>query len=84
MPDPVLIVEVLSDSTTAQDRSIKRVEYAGLPSLRRYVMLASDDRLAPVCARDDGFIERRVRDALDLPEFGLTIPLATLYDGLLP
>lgn len=84
VPDPVLIVEILSDSTTAQDRGIKRAEYAALPSLRRYVMLAADERLALVCARDDGFAERRVRDALALPEFGLTVSFPALYDGLLP
>ncbi|WP_426956359.1 Uma2 family endonuclease [Muricoccus radiodurans] len=82
LPDPVLIVEVMSGSTTAMDRGIKRAEYADHLSLRRDVMLVQDEPLALVCARDDGFAERRVRDALDLPEFGLSIPLAALHDGL--
>jgi Uma2 family endonuclease len=82
VPDPILIVEVLSDSTTALDRGAKRREYAALPSLRRYVMLVQEEPLALVCERDDGFAERRVRDAVHLPEFDLSIPLADLHAGL--
>ncbi len=82
VPDPVLIVEVLSESTTAADRGIKRAEYADLPSLRRYVMLSQDEPLAAVCERAGGFAERLVRDVLDLPEFRVTVPLADLYADL--
>jgi Uma2 family endonuclease len=81
--DPVLIVEVLSESTAAVDRGIKRAEYCALPSLSRYVMLAPDAAIAVICARDEGFRERQDHIALDLPEFGLSLPLAELYAGLL-
>lgn len=84
VPEPVVIIEILSFSTTAMDRGVKRAEYSGLPSLKRYAMLAQEERLALVCAREDGFAERRVHDVLDLPELGFSIPLATLYDGLTP
>jgi Uma2 family endonuclease len=82
LPEPLLIVEVLSETTAAADRGAKRAEYAALPSLRRYVMLAQDQRLALVCDRDGGFEERAIRDALHLPELGLSVPLAELYEGL--
>ena len=83
VPEPVLIVEVLSDTTAAADRGAKRAEYAALPSLRRYVMLAQDQALALVCDAAGGFEERAVRDGLELPEFGLSVPLAPLYEDLL-
>lgn len=83
VPDPVLILEVLSESTAAVDRGVKRAEYTALPSLRRYVVLVQDEALALVCDREGGFEERREREALALPEFGLTLPLAELYAGLL-
>lgn len=82
MPEPLLVVEVLSETTTAADRGAKRAEYAALPSLARYVMLAHDEPLALVCDRAGGFEERAVRHALDLPEPGLSVPLAPLYEGL--
>jgi Uma2 family endonuclease len=82
VPEPLVIVEVMSETTAATDRGAKRAEYAALPSLRRYVMLAQDEPLALVCDRAHGFEERAVRDCLDFPELGLSIPLAQLYDGL--
>lgn len=83
VPDPVVIVEILSDSTAAIDRGVKRAEYCALPSLARYVMLVQDAPIALICARAEGFEERREESVLDLPEFGLTLPLAELYAGLL-
>ncbi len=45
-------------------------------------MLAQDEAVALVCDRAGGFEERAVRGALDLPELGLSVPLAPLYEGL--
>ena len=61
VPEPLLIVEVLSETTAAADRGAKRAEYAALPSVARYVMLAQDESLALVCDRAGGFedCERR-------------------------
>lgn len=81
--EPTFILEVLSDSSAAIDRGVKRAEYSALPSLSRYVMLVQDAPIALVCARSEGFAERREEAVLDLPEFGLTLPLAELYAGLL-
>lgn len=83
VPDPVLILEVLSESTAGTDRGVKRAEYAALPSLARYVMLAQDAAIAVICDSAGGFEERQEHVALDMPEFGLRLPLADLYAGLL-
>lgn len=82
VPEPLLIVEVLSETTEGADRGAKRAEYAALPSLARYAMLAQDEAVALVCDRAGGFEERTVRGSLDLPELGLSVPLAPLYEGL--
>jgi Uma2 family endonuclease len=82
VPEPLLIVEVLSETTAAADRGAKRAEYAALPSVARYVMLAEDEAVALVCDRAAGFEERAVRDVLALPELGLSVPLPPLYEGL--
>jgi Uma2 family endonuclease len=82
VPDPVLIAEVLSESTAGADLGVKLAEYTALPPLGRYVILDTEDRLALVFARDQGFLRTEARDSLDLPEFDLRVRLAPLYEGL--
>jgi Uma2 family endonuclease len=82
--EPLLIVEVLSESTAAVDLGLKRQEYAALPSLAVYVVLSTEEALGFVFRRGDGFAGAEAREALDLPELGLAVPLAPLYAGLLP
>ena len=82
MPEPLLIVEVPSETTAAADRGAKRAEYAALPSLTRHALLAQDEAVALVCDRAGGLEERAVRGVLNLPELGLSVPLAPLYEGL--
>lgn len=83
VPAPVLIVEVLSESTSATDLGIKRQEYAALPSRQRHVILSNEERLAFVFARARDFAAEEVRDVLHLPEFDPSVPLAALYEGRL-
>ncbi len=83
VPAPILIVEVLSESTSATDLGIKRQEYAALPSLQRYVILSNEERAAFVFARARDFAAEEVRDVLHLAEFEVSVPLAALYEGLL-
>lgn len=86
VPDPVLIAEVLSETTSAVDRGIKRAEYAALPSLRGYLMLAQDRAAALVCDRADSFGERLVTaeaaDDFALPGLDIRISLHAIYHGL--
>ena len=49
--DPVVIFEVLSPSTTHNDRIVKAREYQATPSVQRYVMLEQDSVSAAVYAR---------------------------------
>jgi Uma2 family endonuclease len=83
--DPVVIFEVLSPSTAAMDRIIKAREYQAMPSVKRYVMLEQDriGATAYTRASDDWKHEILIEDSiLALPEIGLELPLAELYEGL--
>ena len=83
VPDPVVIVEVLSETTTAVDRGVKRAEYAALPSLERYIITAGDEAIAAVHEREFLFHDRFEREALTFGPLGISVPLAEIYRGLL-
>ncbi|MDB5370334.1 MAG: uncharacterized protein JWP20_1892 [Roseomonas sp.] len=83
--DPVVIFEVLSNGTSGVDRIIKNHEYASTPSVQRYVMLEQDRVAATVFARIGGDWVGHVllQDALlAMPEIGIELPLAELYEGV--
>jgi Uma2 family endonuclease len=84
-PDPVVIFEVLSRSTASTDRITKNQEYKALPSVQRYVMLEQERIGATVFAWvGDDWLGRVLADdaVLSLPEIGIDLPLAELYEGL--
>ncbi len=83
--DPVIIFEVLSTSTSSNDRIVKAREYQATPSVQRYVMLEQDSVNAVAYARDRrGWThEILIADSLlTLPEIGVELPLAELYEGI--
>jgi Uma2 family endonuclease len=83
--DPVVVFEVLSPSTAGKDRIVKAREYQATPSVLRYVMLEQDSVGATVYARagDSWTHEILIADSiLALPEIGVEIPLAELYEGI--
>ena len=83
--DPVVIFEILSASTAATDRIIKNREYRATPSVQRYVLLEQTRPAATVFTREGADWLGRLADAdavLAMPELGIELPLAELYDGL--
>ena len=54
VPDPVLLVEVLSPSTRPVDASAKLAGYFRLPSVRHYLIADPDKRLLVHHARGEG------------------------------
>jgi len=83
--DPVVVFEVLSDSTGLVDRIDKNEEYRQTPSIRRYVMLEQDRPAATVFMRSGNEWLGRViagDGVLGMPEIGAEIPLAELYEGV--
>jgi Uma2 family endonuclease len=83
--DPVVIFEVLSESTAGIDLVTKNQEYAATPSVQRYIVLTQD-------AVGGTMFERVATDwvghllgadsVLHMPEIGIELPLAELYDGV--
>jgi Uma2 family endonuclease len=83
--DPVVIFEVLSPSTSTTDRLVKAREYQATPSVQRYVMLEQDTVAATVHVRSQegwSVLVLKHDDDLGMPEIGVTLPLAELYEGL--
>ncbi len=84
--DPAVVFEILSESTAKTDLIDKNAEYRATPSIRRYVILEQTHAAAIMFARkDEDWISEVVAgvDAiLRMPEIGVEIPLAELYDGV--
>ena len=82
---PVVIFEILSASTAATDRIVKNREYRATPSVQRYVLLEQARPAATVFTREGTDWLGRLADAdavLAMPELGIELPLAELYDGI--
>ncbi len=83
--DPVVVFEVLSPSTASVDHFVKNQEYRDTPSIQRYVMLEQDFIGATVFARAGGDWVGHVLGAdaiLAMPEIGIELPMAELYEGI--
>jgi len=82
VPDPLVIVEVLSPSTSGDDRGLKLRDYFRVPSLRHYLIVWPDiHRIVHHARRPDGDVTtERVTDGdivLDPP--GITVALEDFY-----
>jgi len=82
VPDPLVIVEVLSPSTSGVDRGLKLRDYFRVPSLRHYLIVWPDiRRIVHHARRPDGDVTtERVTDgdiALDPP--GITLLFDDFY-----
>ncbi len=84
VPDPVIIVEVLSPNTSATDRAWKLQEYFRLPSLRHYLIVWADKQQVAQHRRgDDGVIDTRavMSGEIRLSPPGITISVEDIYSG---
>ena len=84
--DPVVIFEILSESSNRRDRVDKNEEYRLTPSVQRYVMLEQDVPAATVFAREGerwvGTLHKDAGAILPMPELGIEVPLAEFSEGL--
>ena len=86
-PYPLIVFELSSPTSVRIDRYVKAREYAGVPSILRFVILEQDSIDATIMSRTDGSapwdtILLSRGEVLPLPEIGLEIPLDALYQGL--
>ena len=81
---PVVVFEVLSDSTARIDRGEKVRDYGATPSILRYVMLHQDKADASVFARrgvEWSSDTIRAGGVLRMPEVGIELDLHDIYPG---
>ena len=84
--EPVVIFEVISKSTARTDRIVKNREYAATASVRRYVILEQEAAEATMFERTEsgdwvGHI-LAADTTLHMPEIGVSLPLAEIYEGI--
>ncbi len=95
LTNPLLIVEVLSDSTEKYDRGIKFGHYRRLATLREYVLVAQDRLSVEAFLRQPGEADQAgaddhwllstatdLRAAIHLESLGVSVPLTEIYDGV--
>ena len=51
VPEPVLVVEVISPSTEREDRGRKKFDYFATPSIRQYAIIEREERLIDLYTR---------------------------------
>lgn len=84
---PVVIVEVLSESTFRTDLNEKRSAYLAIPTLQVLLFIESEAATALVLRRkpSGGFAEEfhsGLDAVIELPEIGASLPLADVFDGI--
>jgi Uma2 family endonuclease len=81
--EPVIIVEVMSPSSEADDAGRKWFSYRKIPSLRHYLVLSQDQRVAQVHSRaGDLWRERFVSaGAIELDDPPLRLEVEAIYAG---
>jgi Uma2 family endonuclease len=83
--NPVLLVEVLSDSREAYDRGAKAAHYRRIPSLGEYALVAQHEPLIEVYRRNElgrfELYEARIGDRIELTSVGAIIDVKAVYDN---
>jgi len=84
--NPVIIVEVLSDSTEEYDRVLKYGQYRQIPSLKEYVLVSAREKKVTKFWRADGtdcwtesVYDLNNNIPLKLDSIHLTLPLEDIY-----
>ena len=81
-----MVFEVLSDSTRHIDLTLKLVEYAAVPTIKRYILIEQDAIAVTVHARQANepwsTIVLLAGSTLSLPEIGIELLVTDLYEGV--
>ncbi|MEZ4776281.1 MAG: Uma2 family endonuclease [Bacteroidia bacterium] len=85
--NPVIVIEVLSDSTVARDLGIKLREYLNLTSLRHYLIVEQTECAIHHYRRlSEGNWEvvfyENMDQYIDLPELETRIAVSAIYEGI--
>ena len=87
--NPVVIFEVLSESTAFNDQHRKFVWYQTLPSLRHYALVSTDEVSVLLYSREPGArlwtvaLYEDLAEALPLTALEVELPLAEVYNAVM-
>lgn len=81
--NPVVLVEVLSESTEGYDRGAKAAHYRRIPSLREYVLVSQAEPRIEVHRRAESgrweILEARPGETIELVSLGARLDVAAIY-----
>lgn len=84
--NPLVVAEVLSESTESYDRGKKFDHYRTIDSLRHYILVSQSTMLVEVFTIGDGGLDLSVAsepgDIVRLPAIGVEFPIEELYEGI--
>jgi Uma2 family endonuclease len=83
---PCLLIDVLSDSTGADNDHKKRRHYVKIPSLQYYLLVHQDAYKVEVYERSADFWACRLYEGIEsqipLNNIGVTLSLTAIYEGI--
>jgi Uma2 family endonuclease len=83
--NPILLIEVLSDSTEAYDRGAKAAHYRRIPSLREYVLVSQNEPRIEVYRRNEHgrfeLFEAGPDQSIELSSVGVTLDSSAIYEN---
>ncbi|MCI5224672.1 MAG: Uma2 family endonuclease [Candidatus Electrothrix sp. AR4] len=82
---PLLIVEVVSQSTRKKDNTIKGLSYQNIPSLEEYVLIEQDFVDVEICRRSNHWRPEHyyLGDAVHFASIDLTLPVEDMYNRVM-
>jgi Uma2 family endonuclease len=83
VPEPVLVIEVLSPSTERIDRGRKKLDYFATDSIKQYAIVEQDERLVDLYTRTDaGWVNDVITGdtVLNLSSVGIVVSLDAIYE----
>ena len=83
--NPLVLIEVLSESTESDDRGPKFAHYRSIPSLKEVLFVAQIGRRVEHYRRletGQWLLTERTDGAVEIPALGCALPLAEIYAGL--
>ncbi|HEY3909729.1 MAG TPA: Uma2 family endonuclease [Stellaceae bacterium] len=84
VPEPIVVVEVMSPSTEREDRGRKKFDYFATPSIQQYAIVEQDERLVDLYTRaGTGWTNEIVEGQaiLRLTATGVEVSLDAIYDN---
>jgi Uma2 family endonuclease len=81
--NPIVLVEVLSESTEGYDRGAKAAHYRRIPSLREYVLVSQAEPRIEVHHRTESgrweLLEARPGETIELDSIGARLDVSAVY-----